>query len=547
MKKRYISLMLGVLCAAMFGGCGDGTEGEQKVESGPVKEVTSQPIMSETERVIADYENKYSTGEFTAEDYKGLADVYGQEGYIRKQRDLMEQGYRLNPTEETFNALQNITVNILEEDSGIQEEVQRLKQNLSIPEYRNEAVGMLCSQDWLDTVMPKVKQGHRNYYLKDSENNETLYIQAGYNENGNGFSKIWYLEGDRMLVIMQSAGTIQMVETGFADGHYQGAFDSWLCASETGDVYHETGTFEAGIYSGSYTAQVHFGTEAVDLFALWSTRESMEFTSYTGEFGTEGTVLTDQPSDKEKKTVHGGIESQESIVYAYDEDKKNYLFLSLPEGTEKASFTFDCGVLGLEAYPAFVEYDPRTEESSSDEQNDRQINASDVKVRIYDSNIEWFDGVKWHSVGSVEEYMMQDPFKDLSGEGQIPPGVDGSNSQSDAYGRRGGGTIQKAQTDTPSSKPAQNKPSNNTKPAKPTKPVTPTPSTPASEPPQTPDVPEPSDTPDNGGGDGGDGGNGGSGSGDNGGGNNGGDNGNPPDAGGDNGGDVDIEWTPDIL
>lgn len=540
MKKRLIPIAIGVLCAAMLSACGDGTDGADKGGSGPVQEVTSKPIMSDEERKLADYENKYSTGDFTAEDYKGLAEIYGQQGYFKKQRDLMEQGYRLYSETEIFNTLQGIVVNVAEEDASIQEEIQRLMQNISIPEYRNEAVGMLCSQDWLAVTMPKMKQGHRNYYLQNLDSNETLFLKAGYDENGNGFSTVWYLEGENILVLLQKAGTIQMVETGLADGQYQGAFDSWLCAAQTGDVYHESGTFEAGRYSGGYTSQVHFGTEAVDLFALWSTRESMEFSAYTGDFGEDGTAKAEQPSGSEKKTVHGGNEEDAEIVYAYDEEKKNYLFLNVPEGTEVSSYVFESSVLGLESYPAFTAYEPKAPEAISEGQEERQISTSDVKVRIYDSNIEWFDGVKWHTAGTVEELASQDPFKDLTGAGQIPAegGESGGAGQESAYARRGGGTIQKGQSNAPSNtKPTQNKPANNTKPGNTQKPVTP----PATQPPADP---APSTPPDDGGNSGGgdSGGNdGGNSGGDNGGGNNGG------DGGGNDGGDVDIEWTPDIL
>ena len=62
--------------------------------------------------------NKYNKGEFTQEDYLTLADAYNRAGYIRKQRDMLEQDYRLYADEEAFAALQEMSVKVEEETEG---------------------------------------------------------------------------------------------------------------------------------------------------------------------------------------------------------------------------------------------------------------------------------------------------------------------------------------------------------------------------------------------------------------------------------------------
>lgn len=57
--------------------------------------VEAQPMLSELELEILNLETKYNKGEFTQEDYLSLADAYNRAGYIRKQRDMLEQDYRL--------------------------------------------------------------------------------------------------------------------------------------------------------------------------------------------------------------------------------------------------------------------------------------------------------------------------------------------------------------------------------------------------------------------------------------------------------------------
>lgn len=457
----------------VLSGCGFGAEGSQK--STETNMETTEAAASEAEQAISDYEKKYAAGEFTAQEYLALSDLYAESGQIKKQRDMLEESYRLFGDEETFNRLQNIAVNLEEEDSLAKAEAERLVQNLTIPEYQNEAVGMLISEDWQKVMMPKLLEGRRNYYLEDIQQDAILYLEVGFDEKGVLTTNAWYVTGgSEVIYLSQSKDMAQLMITGLSQGSYHGAFSSWLCLADAGDVYYENGTFETGVLTGDYTAQVHCGTERVDLFALWNTRGDVEPVTYTGNFDTGGMTALEQPAAAQRQVTSGGNGEENYIVYAYNDDHTKYLFINAGEDAAADSYVFDYRIFGLAEYPEFVMYEPVTaaEAGSTD---------LDMKVRIYDNNIEYFDGSRWHVLGTVEEFQAADPFtRYASGGWQEAAGESGDDTGTAATGRyadRGTGSVV---TESKTNNNSTNKPSNNNNQ------VT-TPSTPAEAPSTTPD------------------------------------------------------------
>ena len=144
MIKRS-KIRIGILCIIIsipLCACGDGSAIGLGLSQEAVT-IHSEPLLSETERAICDYETKYQTGTFTMQDYQALADLYCEVGQIRKQRDMLEQSYRLYQDEEAFAALQDITVNLAEETSAVVREAQTMLHNLELPEYLDESVNMI--------------------------------------------------------------------------------------------------------------------------------------------------------------------------------------------------------------------------------------------------------------------------------------------------------------------------------------------------------------------------------------------------------------------
>ena len=164
---RFLALAMSAVLVTSLTACGDGSDENAKDAVTPVE---AQPMLSELELEILNLETKYNKGEFTQEDYLSLADAYNRAGYIRKQRDMLEQDYRLYADEEAFAALQEISVNLEEETEGIRSRAQEMQNDLELTEYLSESVNLIDSEDWFTTMMPKLKEGQRNYYLeRDSQ------------------------------------------------------------------------------------------------------------------------------------------------------------------------------------------------------------------------------------------------------------------------------------------------------------------------------------------------------------------------------------------
>lgn len=517
MKKKWIGLaIIGVLCMSALTACGDGSEKDviemvtdsaEETESSAAEgedadSASEAQGVSPEEAEIADYEEKYSTNGLNAEDYKELAQLYMQNGQIKKQRDMLEQCWRIYGDQEAFTLLQDITVNAQEESTALQQQAELLMQNLDILEYRNEAASVIYSQDWFQMMMPKLKEGRRNYYYESQTADGVMVWSTGYDLTGLTYTNVWYRHGEEMVILRQTPESIQMITTGFSEGKYQGAFESWLCVAASGDVYHETGTFTAGLITGDFTASVHSGTEPLDLIALWATREQPDFTVYTGKFDENGVTVLEQPDSDRRDTQSGGQEGKEQIIYAYTEDEKGYLFLNVDEGTSVEEQIFTAQLLGAYEYPAFGFYAPVQQSISNDSVKEVQINAADVKIRIYDSNLEWFDGTRWHTVGTVEEYQAQDPLQSYTGRQNEIPGIvtdesgeNASKAEETLYSETGIGAVKKAQTTKPSG--TTSKPSTPTTPTTPTTPSTPSTPTTPSTPDPTPSTPDPTpSTPD---------------------------------------------------
>ena len=147
---RFLALTMSAVLVTSLTACGDGSDENAKDAVTPVE---AQPMLSELELEILNLETKYNKGEFTQEDYLTLADAYNRAGYIRKQRDMLEQDYRLYADEEAFAALQELSVNLEEETEGIRSRAQEMQNDLELTEYLSESVNLIDSEDWFTTMM----------------------------------------------------------------------------------------------------------------------------------------------------------------------------------------------------------------------------------------------------------------------------------------------------------------------------------------------------------------------------------------------------------
>lgn len=621
---RFLALAMSTVLVTSLTACGDGSDENGKDAVAPVE---AQPMLSELELEILNLETKYNKGEFTREDYLALADAYHRAGYIRKQRDMLEQDYRLYTDEEAFASLQELSVNLEEETEDIRSRAQEMQNDLELTEYLNESVNLIDSEDWFTTMMPKLKEGQRNYYL-ESNSRPLLYVQVGYTEEGQCFSKVWYTGNDTKRFLSQEGTTIRMVtvtataggagtadpaETGNPDStqetattevgarestateisettvpladtpesmnDWNGTFESWSVDSATGSITHEQGTMQGGVLTGDYTCNIHTGDGGLDMYSLWNNREGMEYITYTGSFDSEGKILTEQPSEEIKKKLLEGTGYTDLILYAYDATGENCLWQGIGAEMSAADYRFGGEMIGLETRPEYTSYevteDMTTENTANTTDGPDAAGSGETgstadgttgtadgdtpQIRIFDGEVQWFDGKYWVSAGEVKDMAKQDPFAayeenhDTTASGSITGSITGNSTGSGngtagndgqtitgsgtgtTSGDKNGGSIQKsAATQNPAAtaKPA-NKPAT-TKPA-----VTPTPAptpAPTQAPAQNDDDDDDDDDDDSGSSNDSGSSDSGSGSSDSG------------SSGGDSGGsDVDMDWTPDLL
>lgn len=565
---KFMALAISIALVIPLTACGDGNGGEVEDVVTPVE---AQPMLSELELEILNLETKYNKGEFTGADYLALADAYSRAGDIRKQRDMLEQDYRLYEDADAFSTLQGLSVNLEEETEEIRSRAQEMLNDLELPEYLDESVNLIDSGDWFSTMMPKLKEGQRSYYL-ERDAQPLFYAQVGYTGEGQRFSKVWYTGSETKRFLSQegtiirlvtvtstvagaedptsTAGTDTTAETADiqdtatpADmGAWNGTFESWSVDCATGSITHEQGTMQKGVLTGDYTCDVHAGEGGLDAFSLWNNREGMEYITYTGSFDSEGKALVEQPSEEIRKKLLEGTDDTDLILYAYDATGENCLWQGTGAETSVADYRFGGELIGLETRPEYTSYEvPETMATDDDGTGSTgETGTEKPQIRIFDGEIQWFDGKYWVSAGNVKEMAKQDPFAayeenhdtaalgDTAGttggdttDGNAGQSITGGNTTGTAGGNKNSGTIQKpAATPKPMTKPSTPKPGTTKPSATPAPTATPVPAA-------TPAPAQSNDNSSSGGS---------SDSGSTGG-----------DSGSSGGSDVDMEWTPDLL
>lgn len=566
-----MALAISTVLVTSLPACGDGNGGEAEDVVTPVE---AQPMLSELELEILNLETKYNKGEFTGADYLALADAYSRAGDIRKQRDMLEQNYRLYEDADAFSTLQGLSVNLEEETEEIRSRAQEMLNDLELSEYLDESVNLIDSGDWFSTMMPKLKEGQRSYYL-ERDAQPLFYAQVGYTGEGQRFSKVWYTGSETKRFLSQegtiirlvtvtstvvedpasTAGTDTTAETADIQDTatpraatpadmdaWNGTFEAWNVDCATGSITHEQGTMQKGVLTGDYTCDVHAGEGGLDAFSLWNNREGMEYITYTGSFDSEGKALVEQPSEEIRKKLLEGTDDTDLILYAYDATGENCLWQGTGAEISVADYRFGGELIGLETRPEYTSYEvPETMAADDNGTGSAgETGTEKPQIRIFDGEIQWFDGKYWVSAGNVKEMVKQDPFAvyeenhdtaapgDTAGttggdttDGNAGQSITGGNTTGTAGGNKNSGTIQKpAATPKPTTKPSTPKPGTTKPSATPAPTVTPVPAA-------TPAPAQSNDNSSSGGS---------SDSGSTGG-----------DSGSSGGSDVDMEWTPDLL
>ena len=548
-QNRYKKIT--ILAAGMFTGaamaltgCGDGS-GQEERGRGTLE---AQPMLSSLETEIVNLETKYSEGELTGEEYLILAKDYNESGRVREERDLLEQSYRLYDDAEAFQLLQTLTVNLVEEEPQLKQTAETLSASLTQDDTVGEAIQTLTGEEWFRTMMPKLREGQRSYYL---DGDGELYFQVGYGADGAEVTKVWYAAGGRSIFLQNTENTLKIV---ICTGD---AIESYYLDAGTGSVTREQGTMKNDVLTGEYICDIYSGEAFVDLYSLWNSRGGLEYTIYQGEFDDAGQTLVKQPGEAELKKLLEGSGYQKAVLYAYDAAASRCLWQGLDGEDTVESYSFGGDMLGLQSVPEYTAYEaqPMAEQNEEETSGASGETADNIaRVRVFDGEIQWYDGKYWVSAGKAADLIQEDPFLAYE-EREKPYGTQAASAQS-AEGGSSAGEIKVAAGNKnvgtitiESNKPAvdnKNKTGTTTtaKPAATPKPsATPQPSAETTTTNSNTDNTSSnnSNSNDSGNSDSGnnsDGGSSDSGSSDNGGGS---------DSGSGSGGDVDVEWSPDIM
>ena len=401
-QKKIAFLAAGILSGAaiVFTGCGDGSTQEEHV----VGTLEAQPILSSLEVEIVNMETKYRKGELTREEYLTLAKDYGEIGRVREERDLLEQSYRLYDDTEAFELLQTLTVNLVEEEPQIRKAAETLTENLTQDDTVGEAIQALTGEEWFRTLMPKLREGQRSYYL---DGDGELYFQVGYGADGAEVTKVWYTAGGRSIFLQNTENTLKIV---ICTGD---AIASYYLDAGTGSITREQGTMKNDVLTGEYTCDISSGENGVDLFSLWNSRGELEYTTYQGEFDDEGKTLLEQPSEAEFKKLLEGSGYQKAVLYAYDASTGRCLWQGLDSDATVESYSFGGDMLGLQNVPEYTTYEaqPMAEQNAEETSGASGETADNIaRVRVFDGEIQWYDGKYWVSAGKAADLIQEDPF-----------------------------------------------------------------------------------------------------------------------------------------
>lgn len=236
-KNKIYGITAAVILTGMiFTGCGDGS-GDQWLSSGNQGE--SQAVSGTA-----------GTGEYLENDPEQDA-----------QAELLYSPGNLTEAEQT----------------AVLEMLATLHQNLELPEYLGEAIHVVESQIWYETLVKRMAEGGRIYALRKGE--ETLLtVQVMIDISGEPCSIVSYQKGPGEMILLQRAGSVLQVTTaGVLEGVYNGAVEIWEMDQETGRVSQEKGLYTQGVPVGEHIMAVREGDGEEEFYNLWNMRESMEY------------------------------------------------------------------------------------------------------------------------------------------------------------------------------------------------------------------------------------------------------------------------------
>ena len=368
------------------------------------------------------------------EEYEKLATLYEENSMMKAKRDTLEDAYRLYQDQSILDELNGLSVNGLEESEETIKYLDTVLTGMaSGTGDLSEAADVIDTDEFFETLMPKLKEGRRTYfYEKDEE--PYFVLTVGYSESGEKAVEAYFFDKNtKTCYVLQKKANQFTFFTEMAE--YENledvfnrftseTFEKLTIDSYSGVMKKETGSLKDGKLFGDYEAVVYyFDNYANDkISTIVSNMESFTSVVFKGTFDENGKPTVEALSDKNAAKLVGADTGKTAIAYAYTEDLAKCLFKEVSID-EKDSVIFEKAELNIKAVPTITKYDT----AKAVENNKKLVEAnkalegitSDKQlVKIVDSKVMLYQDGKWVEYANLSDLVSEDPFLEYNSKSE---------------------------------------------------------------------------------------------------------------------------------
>ncbi len=366
----------------------------------------------------------------TKDEYMTLASLCEGKGMVKAKRDVLEDAYRLFQDPEILEECENISVNGLEESDEVVKLLDAVLTGMATGTGDlSEAADLIDSDGFFDTLMPKLKEGRRNYfYEEDAE--PYFVLTVGYAENGEKAVEAYFFDkATKTCYILQKRlnqfsfftemGEFENLEDVF-NRFKSETFEKLTVDSYSGVMKKETGSIKEGKLVGDYEAVVaYFDNYANDkVSTLIKNMDNYSKVVFKGAFDENGKPSVEALSDKNIEKLVKTEDGKTAIAYAYTEDFLKCLYKEVSID-EKDSVSFNKTELNIPVYPQIVRYDYAKAIENNKKLLDARKSINEIGdgkqlVKVVDSKIMIYLDGEWVEYGNLSDLASEDPFREYN-------------------------------------------------------------------------------------------------------------------------------------
>ena len=364
---------------------------------------------SDTEIQMLKFQYLEETVGISKEEYLALADLYKEVGLVKEERDILEKAYRLFEDEAVLTKLESIAVDITEETAEIQSLILGI-------ESEETLLKLLEREDFEDIFLPKLYDGKRTY-IKTENGKIVLLLEVGakdvsvygvFGEKGIAVSKDDYILTSMSMDCSSDSDVYSLLNS-----NQNGAFTKTTVDLYNGSFSIEKGELKNGKLNGDLSVTAgSFDSYNLTFSEVIAKIPEMNSTEYIGCFDENGKVAGEASTADMQETLSLSL-GKDVLVYAYSLDKKKCLY---KEVTSK-DFTFGTEFFEISQAKKVAAYEVKDKSGYSTElvkemmsDTIQTVSEETEKVRVYDGEVQYFDGKKWVSCGTIDDLSSKDPF-----------------------------------------------------------------------------------------------------------------------------------------